>query len=267
MLRTSWLSKRVFLIGVATFVLALTKTASLHAGSDNFASGNDAKWTQADLLGVGTWSFPGGNTYRIQAGASPLPGLLGPGRAGSIFDGGSYGNARIGVDLVAWNDALDQSFGIVARTKEPGLGTFDGYALVYSPVNDVIAISRLDNEIPTLLGTTGVVLNPANDYRLIFSTVGDSLTGDVYDLTNLATSLATVAATDATYSSGDAGLFLTDISVSFNQTADATFDNFFAVVPEPSAFVLTFLGLITLTARRGRRRLIGCPPCPPTSYR
>ena len=42
------------------------------------------------------------------------------------------------------------------------------------------------------------------------ATVGSSLTGEVYDLADLSTPLATVSANDSTYQIGEAGLFVTD---------------------------------------------------------
>src|SRR5439155_16433332 len=88
--------------------------------SDNFNDGNDTAnptWRRLQPLAgfgaPGTYSFPGGNTYRIQAAVSPSTNL-GPARAASVLPK-VYSDFYCAVDIVNWNDSLDQAFGILAR--------------------------------------------------------------------------------------------------------------------------------------------------------
>src|ERR1041384_1192367 len=82
----------------------------------------------------GTWTFPGGNTYRIQAAASPNPGALGPARAASLLPN-VYSNFYVAVDVIDWYDTIRQAFGILARLGSVGLGTTTGYVLTYQELD------------------------------------------------------------------------------------------------------------------------------------
>src|SRR5258706_16371637 len=82
---------KFFLIALA---VAMAFSCSVKAQSDNFDDGDDTanpRWTQydpiADFTGVpnGSWTFPGSNTYRLQAFASPDPAGIGPGRIASTL--------------------------------------------------------------------------------------------------------------------------------------------------------------------------------------
>ena len=90
---------------------------------DNFNDGNDTTpspaWMGYDPIRVDAWSFPGGNTYRIQSGPSPDPGNFGQGRAGSIQPS-SLSDFYISVDVVGWDDSIHQVFGLLARIGTPG---------------------------------------------------------------------------------------------------------------------------------------------------
>jgi hypothetical protein len=250
---------RLFVL--ATFATLLLSTAPIaRAQSDDFNDGNDTGWTRySPLAGVGaggTFSFPSGG-YRIQAPASPNRALAGPGRAGSFLTGNSYTQFAVTVDLVNWNNALDQAFGILARTTSLGLGTTNGYALTYATDGPSIDISRVTGEAATTIGSTTVTLDPAKDYRLIFEGVGASLTGRVYDLANLGSPVGVVTASDGTYAQGVNGVFVFDNSAAgADAPADATFDNFFAgtAIPEPSsaAALVLLLGAAGVVRRRRR---------------
>ena len=222
------------------------------AQSDNFNGGNDTAWTHYDpFSGFGapaTYSFPGGG-YRIQSALSPSPGTLGPSRAGSLRTDQTYTDFSVSYDLVDWNNSLNQAFGVLGRVTNPGLGTTDGYALTYS-TGGSIDISRITGEAPTGLGSFSVTLNPANDYRFVFTGTGNTLAGQVFDLSDLSTPLATVTSTDSTYGSGINGFVVFDNSGA--ATADATFDNYVATVPEPSSLALLVAGGVGLMLFRRR---------------
>lgn len=224
------------------------------AQSDDFADGNGTGWTRYDPLGglgaPATYSFPSGG-YRIQAAVSPNPGVLGPGRAGSLREDVTYTDFQISYDLIDWNNTLDQAFGVMARVNNATLGDTDGYAFTYS-TDGSINLSEIANESPSGLDSASITLNPANDYRFWFTGVGGSLTGVVYDLADLTTPLATVTASDATYASGVSGLLVFDNSATGTGATDATFDNYVALVPEPST--LGLLALASLVLGLGIRR-------------
>jgi hypothetical protein len=251
----------------ATLIGALVLAAApvARAQSDDFNDGNDTGWTRSSPLAPygagGTFTFPTGG-YRIQAPASPSrvnpPGDLGPGRAGSFLTGNSYTTFAVAVDVVDWNNSLNQAFGILARTANLGLGTTRGYAFTFA-TNGTIDITRVTNEATTNIATAPITLNPTHDYRLVFT--GDDaglLVGNVYDLADLTASLATAFVTDTTYASGFNGVFVFDNTSAPNTNpADATFDNYFAgatlPVPEPTT-ATTLLLLILLTPRPIRHR-------------
>src|SRR4051794_26219347 len=108
----------------------------------------------------------------------------------------------------------------------------------------VLLLARADNEVTTRLTTTALTLDPAQDYRLFFTGVGPMLTGQVFNVNNLALPLATITANDATYTSGSPGLLVGASATAQTSTADATFDNFQAVaVPEPASWALLAVGL------------------------
>jgi len=230
---------------------------------DDFNDGNDAGWTRYDPLApfgaAATFSFPGGG-YRIQAPTSPLPGVVGPGRAGGFRPDTGSANFLLGVDLVGWDDTLEQGFGLVARGGELGLGTGDGYWMHYitripqSPGVGALVLDRIDNEIPLILGVAPIKLDPTQDYRLVFTGVGTLLTGQIFSLSDLTIPLVTLMATDSAYTSGVAGLLVSDLNVGVNGPADATFDNFQASsVAAPSGLALFVIGMLALM---GGRRIV-----------
>lgn len=225
---------------VGTALATVFIAFSTLAQSDNFDDNNDTGWTRMSPLepyGAPAAFTVVGGQYRLQAPASPLPGTLGPGRAGSLINGDPLGAFRVSVDLVTWNDSLDQAFGILARVAEPGLATLDGYALTYvneqGTASSTLQIIRIRNEDTAggTLATISIRLTPGQGYRLVFSGIGAQLTGEVYALTNLTTPLATITANNAEFTSGACGLFVYDNSTGGGGTADATFDNFSASPP------------------------------------
>ena len=224
--------------------------------SDDFNDGNDQGWTHFDPLAPfaagGTFTVPAG-AYRIQAPPSPDQGALGPGRAGSLRFDATYADFFISVDVVDWVDTADQAFGLLSRIRETGLGTTDGYGFLYVPVDRNFEMERFDNEVDTRIGAIiDLTLDPARDYRITFAGTGSSLTGEVFDLADLATPLISLTATDATYTNGVAGLIVADAS-SGGVMSDATFDNYYSTVPEPGSLVLVIAGSFLISRRPGRR--------------
>lgn len=238
-------------------LLALAAVQALAQDFD-FNAGNDAGLTRYDPLagfGLGAaYSFPGGNTYRIQApSTAPLTGMVGPARAGA-YAAVSYDDFTVSADLVDWDNGLAQGIGLLGRGGNIGLGTANGYVFFYFPAFQQVAINRIDNEGATVLPSPEnplITLDPAQDYRLVFSGSGPALTGRIFALSDLDTPLVTVTATDATHSSGFSGLVVAGTLAAPESAADATFDNLRAV-PEPGALALLAAGggLVLLARRR-----------------
>lgn len=227
---------------------------------DPFEDGNDTApapaWVRYNPIGVGSWSFPGGNTYRIQSGPSPDPANFGQGRAGSLKPG-SFSDFYISADVVSWNDTVKQVFGVLARIQTPGPGTTTGYMFSYDRGNPAsstagdVDIIRLDGEVPTSLPTTGadsIHLDPTKQYRFTFEGHGGNFKGQVYQLPDTATPVVSVTATDPNYVSGNSGLVVANNnSPTYDGPADATFDNFLSTTAEPRLTVTSSGGNINLS--------------------
>ncbi len=216
-----------------------------------------------DLPPVGldaTFSFPGGNTYQISAPGNPLTppplDLVGPNRAGA-YSSTTYSDFSVSVDLVDWDNSLGQGVNLLARFKEPGLGTGDGYNFGYNVGTEWIYLNRIDDEVLVEIASDVLVtLDPLKDYRLVFTGDGPDLVGEVYDLDNLNDALATISATDATYTQGFSGLFASGTLQVPTSAFDATFDNLTLsgqVVPEPSAVSLVAVGVLGVLGFRRRK--------------
>jgi len=230
----------------------------VRAQSDNFNDGNDAGWSRYSPLGAlgfpGVFSFPNGG-YRIQT-TVPTGSAQNPPRAGSLRQDATYADFYVAVDLVNWKDDTRQAFGLLARIGTPGFIQTSGYAFTYergsgvTPTSGDTDISRLTDEVPEGLGSSSIHLNPAKDYRLVF-TGHDSfgvatLEGRIYELPNTVTPVLTLTVTDpAPYPSGFCGLVIYDNSGGTG-VCDATFDNYFATDREPPRFTLVDQGFNSL---------------------
>lgn len=240
-------SKRLAIVAGALLAGSL---CGAHAQTvfDDFNDGNDAGWTRYDTIATavgfaqGAWSFPSGG-YRMQAAASPAPGVVGPARIGSLRSE-VYSDFYIAVDVVNWNDTIDQSFGPFARLTDIGLGTTKGYVMTYQAGGKDIDITRITGEAGERSvrenGNGDVVLEPGRSYRFVFLGKGALLTARVYELSDLVNPIVEISGTDPDpYPSGVTGLLVYDNSNNGDSTADATFDNYFTSDVEPPALKLT----------------------------
>lgn len=238
----------------AVLVLAALP-AFVYAQTDDFNDGNDAGWTRYDPIGshpqlpdIATFSFPDG-AYRIQTSPSPAPGTVGPGRAGSLRSDVTYNDFYITVDIVNWDPALDQAFGILARCTQVGLGSTDGYAMTWDRDGSDLDITAFSDEDPnppkghgvSVSGNDRVTLVPGKSYRMVFMGRGTQLTAEMYELPNVISPLASITGSDATYASGVCGLIVYDNTSGGTGTTDATFDNYFALPFKPPRLSLEVL--------------------------
>ncbi len=110
--------------------------------SDDFDDGNDTGWVRFDLnSGTGgqlpgaSYTFPddgfGGKAYHILTPAPPVPNA-GPARAFS-YRTNVYDNFYVAVDVVGWDNSLNQAFGFLIRASNIALGQTTGYVMNYDP--------------------------------------------------------------------------------------------------------------------------------------
>ncbi len=215
--------------------------------ADTFNDGNDTQplpsWSRYNPIGTGSYSFPGGDSYRLQTAPSPDPGSYGPGRAGSIRPS-FFRSFYVAADIVNWDDSIQQVAGVMARIADAGAGTTTGYVFTHDRGNPPTATSgdmdivRIDYEASSNLPTTGsdaMHFEPGKQYRLVFMGDADQLKGQVYELPNTTTPVLELTASDPTYAAGACGLLVANNATSsgYNGGGDATFDNFLMLPGEP----------------------------------
>lgn len=236
-------------LGLILQLLALPPNAEAQPFVDDFNDGNDTEWAHYDPISTsplgGTYvhySFPNG-AYRIQADASPAPADLGPARGASLRPSTNYTDFYVAVDVVAWNATLPQAFGLLAHVTNQRLGSTLGYAFTYQEIDQNISIAKITNEEGNDISGTSkpVTLDPAKSYRFVFIGKGANLEGRVYELPDTRHPIATTSTTDSTYPDGINGLLVFDNSATASSTADATFDNYFALDVEPPELTLALL--------------------------
>ena len=120
-------------------ILLVAQSPLLFSQTDNFDDGNSTGWTEVDVLAAvgaaGSFSFPGGNTYRMEGATSPNQAALGPSRIGALRADVTYTDFYQSIDIVDFDESLDQNIGMLARVKDPGLGTLDGYSFTFNPTD------------------------------------------------------------------------------------------------------------------------------------
>ena len=246
-------------------LLVVTAATALRADySNDFTSQSEADFTRyqplAGLGAGGTYSFPGSGGFRIQAAASPLPGLVGPGRAGILLNGPAYGDFTLSFEILNYSTANAQFVGAFGRVTTPGLGTLNGYALGLDTLTSQLLISRVTGEqslgpIGLTAQSAALTLNADVAYVLEFSAIGTEFSGRISEKAS-GTVLATVSGTDATYAGGVLALGAVAQSPAAGATAGATFGNLAVVtVPEPSTWALALggAGLLAWSIRNRRR--------------
>lgn len=158
------------------------------------------------------------------------------------------------MDVVDFDPTLGQVFGLGARVGNVGLGTTSGYALVYSTPSGEgsetgeFSFDRVTNEAATDIGSqVGLTLIRGHSYRFLLRATGSSFTGQLFDLANVASPVATVAAADSTYISGTAGVITAAGDAATTSGINVTFDNLLIQsVREPGTLVLSALAIACL---------------------
>lgn len=224
---------------VALAILPLLSRAQV----DDFNDGNDDNWTRFAPLGpvVGSpseFSFPetpdGGKAYRVQSPAPPVADA-GPARS-FIHRSENYSDFDAGIDIVDWNNDVNQAFGLLFRATDIGLGMTLGYVLNYDPQQSSGGRGQIQFNIVTneadqgTIGAANLSFEPGHQYRIIMRAEGTMFSADVYDLNDLTSPLTSYWGTDDLYPSGVTGVFnfyrggdATDPELGI---ADTTFDNF-----------------------------------------
>jgi hypothetical protein len=160
-----------------------------------------------------------------------------------------YTNFQISLDAINWDRQPWPSnyaeIALLARQQGGGdLVNSHFYVFDLRPNGDTnndgmgnVGIYRIDQHlVADFLTNVNFAINFADQYRLVFTGVGPLLTGQLFDLTNLAQPVATLQTTDSTYASGAVGIGATDISDidgMGNKPVDFTVNNFRAGPPTP----------------------------------
>jgi hypothetical protein len=255
------MSLQVLANAITTSLLPAILLAALSGASfgqtDDFNDGDDSGWTRQDSIGIilgspfASYSFPDGG-YRIMAGDSPVPALIGPSRAASFRQDVVYsGRAFLAVDLKISNPLIQQSAGFLAFVQpNPMPGAVSGYSLSYQPLTGDIVFNRIVGEIPTRLAYADIEGLASDSLRLVLVAEDGAFEAAVYNLTDLVTPIARLSASDSAFTSGTAGLFVFSDTDDATGPVDVVFDNYRAnplTLPElrldlvgPSGFRLTW---------------------------
>jgi hypothetical protein len=251
--------RHLLTIGVSALALSVTVSTRADSFFFNFNNQSDAGLTRYNPLDAfgqgGSYSFPqlspGNFGYQLTQAGLPANNPAGRARMGSSVTGQVFSAVAQAVDVVSFDPGLGQAFGLGTRVGNIGLGTTSGYALVYttpsgegSPTGE-FRFDSVTNEAATDIGTgTNITLQAGHSYRFMLQAVGSNFSGQLFDLTNLATPLATATATDSTYATGAAGVITAAGDSTPTSGINVTFDNLLVqTVPEPGSLVLFGLGL------------------------
>ena len=212
--------------------------------TDDFDDGNDNGWTKVNTLaGQGipaTWGFPNGNSYSIAMEGHGIEPIGSP-RAGSFIQDVTYENFYMAVDI-NFDPSIDQNMGILARVKEPGLGTLDGYGAVYNPRDadpgGRLYILRIDDEVGIVMAEADIEEAVSENLRIVFRGKGRELKTELYTQEDLLNPVAATEVFEAGefFETGFLGVF--SVSDDVSVPIDVTFDNYIAAEEEPYRFEL-----------------------------
>ncbi len=231
---------------------------TIDAFEDNFDGNRSDRWTHFDpiaevqLAGPSTFAFEDG-VFRMEANP-PAADPAGPARVFSYIDDEIYSDFYCAVDVVDWNDEINQAFGILGRVDNVGLGQTTGYVCNYDPnqtggqPGGQFQINRVVDEAsaPTI-AIGNVKLLDDHSYRFVFRGEGNRLIGAIYDLLDLTAPVVQIE-TDGdqnpdavTFTEGRFGLFCFyrggDLTEDHARPT-VTFDNFIVQEANPAPELL-----------------------------
>jgi hypothetical protein len=261
-------------VSFLALLLTLPATSAYADFFTNFDNQNDSGLTRVNPLTIsgqgGSYGFPqlGSSTstnfgYQLtQAGVAAANNVAGPARLGSVVTGQTFGAVTESVDVVNFDGSLGQAFGLGTRFNNIGLGTTNGYALLYlTPTGSDTGtgnflFNKITGEQSDVLGSqVAITLLVGHSYRFTLSAIGSNLSGQLFDLSNPSIALATVNATDSAYASGAAGVIGAAAKVTPTSGVNVTFDNLLVQsVPEPSSFALCGIAGLAGLGMAWRRR-------------
>lgn len=206
-----------FFTSLFSVFFALTAVAQVQM--DSFDDGNDDGWDRfspLDVVGASSiFTFPDypgdGHGYRLQSPA-PAVDAAGPARTFTNLPQ-VYSDFYSAVDILDWNNDVNQAFGILFRADNIGLGQTTGYVMNYDPQQASGARGQIQFNIVTnesdqgTIGAADISLEPGHDYRFVISAQGDTFRGWVYDHLDLTAPLVSYFGVDDLYSNGKIGLF------------------------------------------------------------
>jgi len=214
-------------------VIALSAQAQEDNFDDNIADG----WTQFDSIklasDIPTMAFElDDGTIRLSSTSpSPAPSVLGPVRGSAIREEVVYQNSfDLSVDIPAYDRTLVQGFGLISMIQpNPGPGQTGAYAFTFNPRNQDVQISRIVNEVPEnepFLSLEDLTFTSGDELRMVFFGQNGVMAGLLYNLDDLNTPIGVCQATDLTYTSGTAGIVVSNFDPDRSGQTDATFDNY-----------------------------------------
>lgn len=249
---------------VAGMIFVLSGLNSSYAAIliDDFNDGDDVGWQRVDTTTAQPWgpgTFDASSGSYLLAGAGDVP----MGEGGilvSMYDASTdpaFNDGYLRTTLRT-NDT-DTLLYLVMRGDVP---TFTAYVFGASANTGRFFWNKIINGVIVEEGPTIVPSSPfdvGQDWVLEAGTVGDQLSMKAWKLGDPEPTLPQWTHTDSTISTGQFGVGANHWQIQPPSTVNATFDDIYFQVPEPSSCVLTGLacaGLLGL-ARRRRHRPLG----------